>query len=811
MPSYTAGTLELSVLGISTSAITSITSTVKALNSLSRAIAKINNAQVLSASNTMAMFFTKMADATKNIDTSALSTLSSSAKSVSAIARLGKLQDLDYGKIAAGFNQLTAAITPFLTRVKDAENSLVSLNGILSKGSTKSTQNILNPSTKGKGSFSLLNLTKWTAVIYTARRLGRVVANIAQSGADYTETLNLWQTAMGNNLTVATEFVNKMNQAYGISEKTLMNAQAIFKNMLGSLGQISDTMAYSLSEGITQMALDYASLYNVTFEQAFTKFQAALAGQVRPIRSVAGYDITENTIFQLYQALGGTKTMRQLSRTEKQLLSILAIFKQMSASGAVGDLNKTMESFANQSRVSAEAWHQILAYSGVIFTHMIETSGVMVYVNAALLFLGDTLKAVAEDMNAIKSFGDPFQSVTDGAELAQDEIDNVSGKLLDFDKFRSLSGQEESPLGLDEKLLEAFSQFDSILESSSMEARELAEQFKLASGLFDKSGAFNPEVWDDYIESIKHVGETILTVFAGVATIKAVTGLIGIVGQAKGAIEGVGKAFEVVDAIDHGVSFKRVGDVVGGASTGILSFGKALSFLKSPIGIVLGLLATLYLTNDEVRESINELFKSLTPLIKFVGSQVITLLTSLTDDALSPIMGILGDIVVVLAKYITWSLDKALLAITPVMYAIETIVKLIESSFEIFKDLLTLDFSNFKSQMSDIWSNWSSNDYAKSTWDNTVSAFNNLKGGVNVSDSGVVSDIETYSQPTVEIPAYSDLSSNGNVYTNMESALNSWWRYAREDIPHFEEASDTGLYKVVTSVAKSYGQKWDTY
>ena len=46
-----------------------------------------------------------------------------------------------------------------------------------------------------------------------------------------------------------------------------MNAQATFKNMLGSLGQISESTAYALSEGITQMAIDYASLYNVNFEK----------------------------------------------------------------------------------------------------------------------------------------------------------------------------------------------------------------------------------------------------------------------------------------------------------------------------------------------------------------------------------------------------------------------------------------------------------------------------------------------------------------------------------------------------------------
>lgn len=344
------------------------------------------------------------------------------------------------------------------------------LGGITTKSRKKNTKSQTTSSTNG-----LLGWGKKFASIYMLRRIGRLVANIAQKGAEYTETLNLWEVAMGDNLDMAEKFVDKMNDAYGISEKTLMNAQAIFKNMLGSLGEISDATAYALSEGITQMALDYASLYNQTFEQAMTKFQAALAGQVRPIRSVAGYDITENNLYQLYQSLGGQKTMRQLSRTEKQLLSILAIFNQMEASGAVGDLDKTMESYANQSRVFAESWQRVLSYSGVILTYLIQEYQILKYVNAFLLYLGDSLEHYADEIGAIQHFGDPFSSYTDGANEAIDATDELTGKLLDFDKIRALNQADENNIALDQKLLDAISKYQTILENANMQARDLAD------------------------------------------------------------------------------------------------------------------------------------------------------------------------------------------------------------------------------------------------------------------------------------------------------------------------------------------------
>ena len=505
--SYSAGSLELNLLGYSDGAVTSINNTAKALGSLSRAIKRINETQFVLAGNKLEVLFTKIANATNSINTNNINALATSAKSLSSITRIGNLEKVDFDKIGVGFKNLTIAITPFIEKVQSAEASLTSLYGVLSKASGKKIQNILGDgntsSMKSRGAFGFLNVARWGATIYMARRLGRVVADIAQAGADYTETLNLWETAMGTNVNLATEFVNKMNEAYGISEKTLMNAQATFKNMLGGLGNISDQMAYALSEGITQMAVDYASLYNQTFEQAFVKFQSALAGQVRPIRSVSGFDITENTIFQLYQQLGGTKTMRQLNRTEKQLLSILAIFQQMTATGAVGDLNKTMESYANQSRVMAESWQQVLSYSGVLLTHMIAQSGLLTYVNAILIFIGDTLKAVAETTGAIQHFADPFEAVTDGALTADEAVEKLNGKLLDFDKFRALNeSSDTNALGLDEKLLKAFANFDSILASADMQARKLAESFKKMSGLFDDKGQFNLQKWKELLNGI---------------------------------------------------------------------------------------------------------------------------------------------------------------------------------------------------------------------------------------------------------------------------------------------------------------------
>lgn len=340
------------------------------------------------------------------------------------------------------------------------------LGGI--KGSSYIRKSAKTPKSSGSGfGFAKLGIS-----LHLMRRMGRFMANLVQAGSDYNETLNLWQVAMRNNLDVADQFVSKMQKAYGISTKTLMNAQAIFKNMIGSLGQISDATAYALSEALVQMSADFASLYNVKIEQAFEKMQSMLAGQVRPIRS-AGLDMTETTLFMFYQQLGGTKTMRQLNRTEKQLLSILAVYEQMGKAGALGDMTKTLNQFANQSRMMTEYWAELKTWTGLVLKDLIDQSGALIYINAALITMTEVVKAIAKS----RGLGDEnfLTGMFETAEATNDAVDELQGKLLDFDKFRSLEGASASPLAIDEKLLQAISGYSSKIDQAENKAQQLAE------------------------------------------------------------------------------------------------------------------------------------------------------------------------------------------------------------------------------------------------------------------------------------------------------------------------------------------------
>ena len=439
---------------------------------------------------------------------------------------LQKIVNLDVNKFTTQIQQLTTSLRPFLVEITNATPALNAFSTAMA--SMKGTRTIRFDQLNGGGGSSTrriagaLNFGKILGQLYFIRnytqQIGRGIANMVQNAIDYTETLNLWQVAMGENIDQADEFIEKMNKAYGISEQTLMNYQATFRNMLAALGGISDVSSYALSEYLTQMALDYASLYNTSIERAMTVFQSVLSGQVRPIRTISGYDITETTIYQLYQQLGGTKSMRQLSQTEKRLLRIYAVFQQMETSGAIGDLNKTLRNSANQLRILNEALKELGTWIGIIFEMWLKP--ILPYLNAFVITLKNIIQALAQAMGYV-----PFEGAVEGVEEYNDALDETTGKLLSFDRFEALnSGDTDNALSIDTALLEGLSQYQSILDGVTNKATELAE--KWTSWWVDADTGQLTDQAQELLDVLKAIGIT-LGVLMGYKLVTSIGKLIG--------------------------------------------------------------------------------------------------------------------------------------------------------------------------------------------------------------------------------------------------------------------------------------------
>ena len=555
-------TLQLDIVVNTKNSGASITTVRNSLEKLYKTLEKAQNQDLSKINDDLAKLTGRLVPLT-----SALNGLNSANKNLTSLGtRLRtfnkRMSEIDAKAMSRKFDLMTKAITPFIDKVSSAQEALNSLNNVMSgaktMSATKSTSETKTvkktQNTNNNKLVKNLNFGSMVAKLYFIRnitkQLGKDLAKVIQYGIDYEETLNLWQTSMRGNISQARQFTNEMTRAYGISSATLMNYQATFNNMLSALGNISETTAYGLSEALTQMALDFSSLYNVSVESAMTKFQAVLSGQVRPIRT-AGYDITEQTLFQLYQSIGGTKTVRQLNQTEKQLLRILAVYEQMERSGATGDLKKTLYSSANQLRMMGEQAKEFATWIGVGFNTLMEKSGILIDINSALYVATELAKSFAYSLGYVETdWGIEF---AEGVEGANKEVDTLKGKLLGFDKFQVLQSGVGTDDGTDvtQSLLDAIKNYQNIYEGVENPAIANAIKFleTLGGKLVDvknKAGEVVGQIWQfppALTEAVKLIG-SLATALAALALFALEKKLWAIIKS----ITGVGKAFTLLQA-----------------------------------------------------------------------------------------------------------------------------------------------------------------------------------------------------------------------------------------------------------------------
>lgn len=481
---------------------------------------------------------TPLVNAINSLDGQGLKNLTSLGTRLQTLNK--RMGEIDAEAMARKFDQMTKAVTPFIDKVMSAQEALVALNNVMggAKTLTKTATPKATTTTTPKATTNTnilggklgksLNFGSMVAKLYFVRnitkQLGQNLAKVVQYGIEYEETLNLWQVAMRGNISQARTFVSEMRNAYGIASATLMNYQATFKNMLSALDGLNEDVAYGLSEALTGMALDYASLYNTSIESAMTKFQAVLAGQVRPIRSESGYDITEQTLFQLYQSLGGQKSVRQLDQMEKRLLRILAVYKQMQGT-ATGDLAKTITSSANQLRVMKEQSQEFATWIGVAFNTMLEKSGILVEINAYLYALSALAEQFAISLGYVEkdySIKEPIDEANTALDGANEKVDELQGKLLGFDKFQVLStgNVDNGNVDLAAEITKAIQEYERIINDAENPAFKRSLELLQAWGLeLDENGKIVGG-FDNVKEKVTDIAKSIggLITFIGLMT-----------------------------------------------------------------------------------------------------------------------------------------------------------------------------------------------------------------------------------------------------------------------------------------------------
>lgn len=217
--------------------------------------------------------------------------------------------------------------------------------------------------------------------------LGGAVGAVGLSklGQDAEESGNRFRQVFGPEAGRAADAVDALATAVGRSRLELGKTAATFQTFFVGLG-IAAPRARELSLQLSQLAIDFASFNNLSDQEASDRFISALSGSSEVLDKF-GVNLRVAALDQELLAQGLGKTAQKASESEKVLGRIGIITKSLGRQGAIGDAERTADSFANQlKRVQGEAIDAAAALGGEL--------------NKALLpflkDLGELLRGLAE-------------------------------------------------------------------------------------------------------------------------------------------------------------------------------------------------------------------------------------------------------------------------------------------------------------------------------------------------------------------------------------------------------------------------------
>lgn len=358
------------------------------------------------------------------LDISGLKGLSSAFTALNKVPDLSeKLKAADLDSFADFCHKISAALTPLASQLDKVGNAFAKLPPQLSKVVTQANRVTAANERQKKSYMSLssqLNgFMRSAAKLVSLKAIATYLGNAAEKFNSYYEAANLFGVSMKGLTGEASTFINKMETLLGIDPTEAMNNMATIQGLTTSFGMASDK-AYVLSKNLTQLGYDLASLKNIPVAESFTKIQAAISGELEPIRRL-GVDISNARLQQELLNLGYSQSVSTLSQADKAVLRYIAIMKQ--TTDAQGDFARTLSSPANMIRILQAQLNSLARSVGSLLYPALKS--ILPPLIAAVELVKELVTGIASLMGVKVEFPD-FSSASDAVGGVTDALDNTT-------------------------------------------------------------------------------------------------------------------------------------------------------------------------------------------------------------------------------------------------------------------------------------------------------------------------------------------------------------------------------------------------
>ena len=431
------------------------------IDKLATSLSKLSSLGQLKISSSIGNQLKNIGQVAENLNTSDFSGLSKLGTSLAPLANIqtGGLNKTinalkKFPEVAAALNGVNW--TQFTQQMMTLSNSLAPLAtqlNTVSAGMSRLPSNInrvanaTNNAARANNTAAKSYVNLWAKArmaMNVMRGAVNAIASWITESNKYIEDLNLFTASLGDYADEAKKYAEQVGEVMGIDPAEWMRNQGIFNTIIKGFGVASDR-AYLMSKNLTQLGYDISSFYNISYEDAFTKLQSGIAGELEPLRRL-GYDLSVARLQQEAYTLGIEKKVSAMTQAEKSELRYYAIMTQVTT--AQGDMARTLNAPANQLRVLKAQVVQCARALGNIFIPVL--NAVLPYAIA----LAKVLRMVADAIASFFGFKLPevdYSSLSNGASAVGDLAGNADDASDGLGKASKAAKKlKNNLLGIDE-------------------------------------------------------------------------------------------------------------------------------------------------------------------------------------------------------------------------------------------------------------------------------------------------------------------------------------------------------------------------
>ncbi|QIB67807.1 hypothetical protein Ami103574_00060 [Aminipila butyrica] len=209
--------------------------------------------------------------------------------------------------------------------------------------------------------------------------------------SDLQEVQNVVDTTFEASSKTIDQFANTTLERFGLSELSAKQFSSTIGAMFKSMG-LGKKEILDMSQGITGLAGDMASFYNLDPEVAFEKLRSGISGETEPLKQL-GINMSVANLEAFALAGGIKKSYESMTQAEQATLRYQYIMK--ATADAQGDFEKTLGgSYANQTRVLKENVTSLAGALGELLLPAV--TSIVSILNEVVVGITDLIEAASE-------------------------------------------------------------------------------------------------------------------------------------------------------------------------------------------------------------------------------------------------------------------------------------------------------------------------------------------------------------------------------------------------------------------------------